>query len=289
MKIRSLFLTVIFCGSLLAIDPPPEAQAAKSRRATASASKAAPPTKEAVPEPSTGRVVSYSSRDVVVVKAKLRYTTLIILPKNERILDFTCGDKDFWIINGDQNFAYIKPAKEASRTNLNLVTASGNVYSFVLYEISDMPSEAPDLKIFVELKDEGMLAAEKSKPKFVPAQDLDAFKDQLQKAIQEVRQVKEEEQADINKGINRYVSSLKYVYRFTANQKPFFVRAIYHDNRFTYIQARPEETPTIYELREGEPNLVGYEYKDGVYTVYKILDQGYLQMGRQKLGFKREE
>ena len=33
----------------------------------------------------------YGERDVLRVNAKLRYTTLIVLPKNEQILDFT-GD-----------------------------------------------------------------------------------------------------------------------------------------------------------------------------------------------------
>lgn len=39
------------------------------------------------------RLVEYSERDVVPVKTKIRYTTLIILPKNEQILDFTCATK----------------------------------------------------------------------------------------------------------------------------------------------------------------------------------------------------
>ena len=73
---------------------------------------------------------------MIAVKAKVRFTTLIVLPKQEQILDFTCGDKEFWIVNGSQNFAYVKPAKAGSRTNLNLITASGNVYSFVLSEVS---------------------------------------------------------------------------------------------------------------------------------------------------------
>src|SRR5579859_224886 len=85
----------------------------------------------------SARVVAYGERDVVAVKAKIRYTTLIVLPKQESILDYTCGDKEFWIVNGTANFAYVKPAKANSETNLNLITASGNIYSFVLREVSD--------------------------------------------------------------------------------------------------------------------------------------------------------
>ena len=41
--------------------------------------------------------------------------------------------------------------------------------------------------------------------------------------------------------------------------------------------------------RDGKPNLVDFEYRDGVYVVGKILDRGYLVIGKQKLGFTREE
>src|SRR5438445_2868417 len=113
------------------------------------------PKNEAAPKESEphARVVQYSQQDVIQVKAKVRYTTLIVLPKNEQILDFTCGDKEFWVINGDQNFAYVKPATAASETNLNLVTASGNIYSFILVEISGVPDSQPDLKVFIEPKE----------------------------------------------------------------------------------------------------------------------------------------
>ena len=101
------------------------------------------------------------------MKAKVRFTTLIVLPKQEQILDFTCGDKEFWIVNGSQNFAYVKPAKPGSRTNLNLITASGNIYSFVLSEVSEAADSEPDLKIFIEPKDESMLSAANGQPRFV--------------------------------------------------------------------------------------------------------------------------
>src|SRR5579864_3728736 len=105
------------------------------------------------PSPGVKRF-EYGEGDVLRINAKVRYTTLIVLPKNEQILDFTCGDKEFWVINGDQNFAYVKPAKPGSETNLNLVTASGNIYSFILVEVSEIPGAEPDLKVFIEPKEE---------------------------------------------------------------------------------------------------------------------------------------
>jgi type IV secretion system protein VirB9 len=235
------------------------------------------------------KIVQYSDRDIVRVKTKLRYTTLIILPKDEQILDFTCGDKEYLVVNGNQNFAYVKPAKPSAETNLNLVTASGNVYSFVLEEVSATSDTAPDLKVFVELKDSSMLAATAGRPRFVSADVADSFRQQVEGAKEETRQVKQATQAAIDSGVGRFISNVRFAYRFEAGRRPFFVRAMYHDDKFTYIQARPEETPTLYEFQDGTPNLINFKYENGSYVVDKILNRGYLAIGKQKLGFTREE
>ncbi len=86
------------------------------------------------------RIVKYSKEDIVPVHAKLRFSTLIVLPENEEILDFTTGDKEFWVINGAHNLCYVHPAQAGIRSNLNLITASGHVYSFLLTEISSQPN-----------------------------------------------------------------------------------------------------------------------------------------------------
>ena len=52
---------------------------------------------------SGARTVQYSKEDIVPVHAKLRFSTLIVLPEDEEILDFTTGDREFWIINGSHN------------------------------------------------------------------------------------------------------------------------------------------------------------------------------------------
>lgn len=108
-------------------------------------------------------------------------------------------------------------------------------------------------------------------------------------AKEETRQTKEATQAAIDRGVSKVVSNMRFPYRFEAGKKPFFVRAMYHDDKFTYIQARPEETPTLYEVQDGKPNLINFAYRDGIYVAPKILDRGYLVIGKQKLGFTREE
>ncbi len=235
------------------------------------------------------RTVHYGDRDVIRLRTKIRYTTLIVLPKNEQILDFTCGDKDFWVVNGNANFAYVKPAKAGIQTNLNLITASGNIYSFVLSEVSEISEASPDLKVYVEPKDESMISAADASPRFVPVQVAENYRQQVALANQEKKRVEDASQSEIDRGITRFIGNMRFPYRFEAGKKPFFVRAMYNDDKFTYIQARPEETPALYEIQDGKPNLVNFEYRNGVYIVEKILERGYLVIGKQKLAFIREE
>lgn len=245
------------------------------------------------PPPQTAKVVSYGERDVIAVKAKVRFTTLIVLPKQEQILDFTCGDKEFWIVNGSQNFAYVKPAKAGSRTNLNLITASGNVYSFVLSEVTNETDSEPDLKIFVELKDESMLSAANGQPRFVSAQQVEDYRRQVEIAKAEARDAKQAAQTAIERETGEfraeYPANLKFPYRVETAKRPFNVTAIFNDGKFTYIQAHPDEPPALYELKDGKPDLVQFEFHNGTYVVAKVLDSGYLAIGKQKLSFIRLE
>ena len=68
------------------------------------------------------REVSASERSLVTIQTRLRYTTMIVLPDDEEILDVVCGDKDFWIISAAQNIAHIKPAKAGAETNLTQIS-----------------------------------------------------------------------------------------------------------------------------------------------------------------------
>jgi type IV secretory pathway VirB9-like protein len=148
------------------------------------------------------RLVRYSERDVIPIKAKVRFSTLIVLPANEEILDYTTGDKDYWIINGVHNLCYLHPAAVGIKTDLNLVTASGHVYSFLLTEISKDRGEQPDVKVFVVPKDSfgipgataGAGDPPNDQPKYVRASEVAAYRaevTQLQRQVQQdIRQAR---------------------------------------------------------------------------------------------------
>jgi type IV secretory pathway VirB9-like protein len=292
MKRPTKFVIIPLLLALLTAGRPLAAQTSKPRSAAPPAGSGASRKAAAstLPVQAAAKVIQYSEQDVPQILTQLRYSTLIVLPKDEVILDFVCGDKDLWVVEGGgHNFAYVKPAKEAAHTNLNLITASGNVYSFALREITGSSETRPDLKVFVELVSPAMAEAASAPRRFVPVRELEDYRQQAQLAREEAREVKAASQARIDAALSQFMKNLRFAYEFEAGKKPFRVRAMAHDERFTYIQATPEETPTLYELRDGKPNLVNFDYEDGVYVVPKVLERGYLQVGKKKLAFKREE
>jgi type IV secretion system protein VirB9 len=232
------------------------------------------------------REVSYNAHAVVHLNAKLRFTTLIILPESEQILDFVCGDKEFWIVSGAQNLAYVKPAKAGATTNLNLVTSSGNVYSFLLTE----GTPDADLKVYV-LPDDSLKGTADTLKRFYTAADVEALRQAADTARREAQAARESATKTIEERVNgfkaAYPTRLAFPYRFKAHEKPFYIEAIYTDGAFTYIKSGATELPALYELRDGAPNLINFQVEHGTYIVPKVLDKGYLSVGKQTLAFER--
>ena len=242
----------------------------------------------------SARVVKYAQTDIVPIRAKVRFTTLIVLPANEEILDFTVGDKEFWIVNGIHNLCYLHPAQTGIRSNMNLVTASGRVYSFLLSEITNQPDVEPDLKVFVEPKEESTIGGVSGHVEFVRASEVEAYKQEVvearAQAANEVQQAEARVQQQIEQYRKEYPGKLRfdYSYKPKASQVPFLIAAIYHDDKFTYIKCAAQEKPTVYELKDGKPNLVNFDFENGVYVIPKIVDHGYLAVGKQRVNFDRE-
>ena len=265
----------------------------------------APAKKAAVPEqvspeghgPVNGiESVDYREHDIVTLHCRLRFTTVIVLPKAEKILDYVVGDKEFWVVDGAENLAFVKPAKAGAQTDLNLVTASGNIYSFVLIENGG--AGQPDLKVFVNPQDESLLNSIQGQPKFVAATAVHDFEEQYKLAQRraldaqmdadlKVQAAKVEAKQAEEKALAESMSKLEFGYRFDRNKAPFFVSAIYHDGKFTYIKANSAEPPALYELRDGKASLINFDFANGVYTAPKVIDEGYLQIGKKKMSFVR--
>ena len=239
------------------------------------------------------RVVKYSKEDIVPVRAKLRFSTLIVLPEDEEILDFTTGDKEFWVINGAHNLCYVHPAQAGIRSNLNLITASGHVYSFLLTEISNQPNAEPDLKIFIEPKEGSGIAVSTGLRGYVSAGEAEAYKKELEtlrsQTADQIHAAQAQSTEQLNHFRSSYATKLQFDYPLDskAGREPFLVSAIYHDDSFTYIKCGAREKPALYEIKDGKPNLISFQFENGVYIAPKIIDTGYLAVGKKKLPFAR--
>ena len=237
------------------------------------------------------RVVKYGKEDIVPVHAKVRFSTLIVLPDNEEILDFTTGDREFWIINGVHNLCYVHPAQAGIRSNLNLITASGHVYSFLLMEVSSDPNVPPDLKLFVEPKEASISPT--TLQGYVRAADAEAYRKEIEtahtQATADVRAAEAHATEAVNQFRSTYATKLRFDYTLDPKlaREPFLVSAIYHDDAFTYIRCGAREKPALYELKDGKPNLISFQVENSVYIAPKILDSGYLAIGKKKLNFIR--
>ena len=237
------------------------------------------------------RIVKYGKEDIVAVRAKLRFSTLIVLPDEEEILDFTTGDREFWIINGSHNLCYVHPAQAGIRSNLNLITASGRVYSFLLTEISGDPNTQPDLKLFVEPKESS--ASNGTLRGYVRAADAEAYKKEFEtlrsQTAEQIRAAQSHAAEELNQFRSTYATNLQFDYALDAkaSREPFLVSAIYHDERFTYVRCGAREKPALYETKDGKPNLVPFQVENGVYVIPKIVDSGYLAVGKKKLTLAR--
>src|SRR5450432_3391981 len=178
------------------------------------------------------RVVKYGKEDIVPVHAKLRFSTLIVLPEDEEILDFTTGDKEFWVINGAHNLCYVHPAQAGIRSNLNLITASGHVYSFLLTEISNQPNSEPDLKIFIEPKEGSGIAVSTGLRGYVSAGEAEAYKKELEtlrsQTADQIRAAQAQSTEHLNHFRASYPTKLQFDYPLDAEaaREPLLVSVI---------------------------------------------------------------
>ena len=137
----------------------------------------------------------------------------------------------------------------------------------------------------------------KSKPKYVPAELADSYKqkaDEAQAQLSEQQvQVKRQVQRAEAEARATNSSTIRHDYKFSpeaAARTPFNVSSIYHDDRFTYIEANPQEAFALYETKDGKPSLIQFSFEEQAhrYSVPKIVDDGYLRVGKKELKFHRE-
>ncbi len=231
------------------------------------------------------------------LRARVRHTTVIVLPAGERILDFVTGDSEYWHLTGAANVAYLKPLAEDAASNIALVCESGRIYSFLVHEDGGKP---PHLVVRVEAGADAEAAF--GAPGFVARSEVAAYREMAAQAAGAAGLAREEAEAGIADAREQaaaeveafrasYPERLRFEYRLDrkASEQPFRVEAMWHDGEFTYLRSRAQEAPVLYELRDGEPSLVAFDLgPDGLYVTRRVLGDGWLQIGDKRLRWRFE-
>ena len=228
------------------------------------------------------------------LRTQVRHTTVIVLPAGENILDFVVGDSEYWHLAGAANVAFLKPLRPEAATNIALVCESGRIYSFLVAEHSDGP---PHLVVRVESGTEktGLSGGGSGRPAFVARSEVAAYQQMAAEAAETARSAREAAEAGILEARSQaesaieafragYPERLAFEYRLDgdAADRPFLVEAMWHDGQFTYLRSHAQESPALYELRDGEPALVAYDLTDdGLYIARHVLGDGWLADRRQ--------
>ena len=228
---------------------------------------------------------------VFELSTRLRHTTVITLPAAETILDFVVGDAEYWHLTGSANVAFLKPIAVGAATNIALVCASGRIYSFLVRESGD---EEPHLVVRIGggaplgagAEADVLIPDGAHEPAFVSRDRVRGFEILAEQAQLEIAQVRSEAIQDVDAFREDYPTRLRFAYSLHRRHRewPWRIEGMWHDGEFTYVRSNAQETPAIYEEKDGEASLVPYDLnEDGLFVVRRILGDGHFQLGDDRL------
>lgn len=227
------------------------------------------------------RTVTVSERSVVPIYVCQFQETLLILPVNEKVMKAFIADTKNWKLESgreDQASRYlsIKVGEPLTReTTLNVVSDHEANYTFRLY----LDEEHCDSKVSIDADSQLATEIQKTEPWVSPA-DAARLKQQVDEAKQAATAAEQKVRAEADAYRASYPSKLRFDYKWDSKAaERLGLHAIWHDDRFTYISATPEEAPALYELKQGKPSLISFDFSNGVYWTGRIVNDGYLAVG----------
>ena len=230
---------------------------------------------------------------VFELSTRLRHTTVITLPPQETILDFVIGDAEYWHLTGSANVAFLKPIAVDAATNIALVCASGRIYSFLVRESAH---DEPHLVVRIgagaplgAADPAPLTPAGAHDPAFVSRDRVRGFEIIAEQAQLEIAQVRSEAVQDVDAFRADYPTRITMGYELPrdADEWPWLIEGMWHDGEFTYVRSDAQETPAIYEEKDGDPSLVPYDLTaDGLFVVRRLLGDGWFQLGKERLAWR---
>jgi type IV secretion system protein VirB9 len=243
-------------------------------------------------QPSAPRTVIVTEAETPQqVRAGLLQSTLIVLPAEEKVANVFAGDTVNWIFDGGHlasRFISVKPKTTNAATDIHIISDHGNEYTLQLKEVSSDPDPHFDSKVFLNPGDQAGKDRLAQIPVFVPAAELDKAKQEAAAAKAAQTAEIKAEQAKAEQYRSEYPGSLHFDYVWDEKKaKELGLQQIWRDDKFTYLRGVFQETPALYELKDNKGSLINFDFNGGLYTVPKLLEHGYLTIGKQKVEFHR--
>lgn len=236
-------------------------------------------------------VVVIDSATPPVIRTGLLQSTLIMLPAEEKVATVFGGDTVDWVFDGGHvasRFISVKPKVANSTTDVHIISDHGNEYTLQLAEVSSDPDPHFDSKVFITPGDQGAKDKLAAMPVFVPAAELDRAKQETAAAKAAEEAAVKAEAAKAEQYRSTYPGTLHFDYAWDEKKgRELGLEQVWHDGKFTYLRGQFQETPALYELKDGKPALINFDFADGLYTIPKDVAHGYLAIGKKKVEFNR--
>ena len=242
--------------------------------------------------PNAPRTVTVSeSATPPVVRAALLQSTLILLPAEEKVATVFGGDTVDWVFDGGHvasRFISVKPKVANGTTDVHIISDHGNEYTLELQEISADPDSHFDSKVFIVPGDKAGKDRLAELPVFVPAAELDKAKQEAVAARAAATAELKAEDTKAEEYRSQYPGSLHFDYTWDQKKgRELGLEQVWRDDKFTYLRGYFQETPALYEVKDGKGSLINFDFSNGLYTVPKEVDNGYLAIGKKKVEFHR--
>jgi type IV secretory pathway VirB9-like protein len=233
-----------------------------------------------------------------VIRTSLNESTLLELPAEEKVATVFGGNTDDWIFNAGHvasRFISVKPKASAAKssTNVHIISDHGNDYTLELQEVSGDPTTGFDSTVFLVPADKDAQKKMADAPVFLPAAEVKEKEARLEKEVADSESKatadRKAAQDAQEKYASTYPSNLHFDYSWDQSKaRALGVRQIWDDGKFTYIQGKFEEPPVVYEVKDKKGSLINFDFANGLYTVPKLLQNGYVAIGKAKVEFHRQ-
>ena len=259
------------------------------------------------PTPDDPLSVTMGQRKPVRVRVARNQATLIRIPDGQRVMNVYGGDKGeggVWSVDAGKvptRFLAIKPKEKGIHTTLHVISNTGQEISFFIEEVSGIDSHFdaevdanPDTTTAeADIKwvpaDEAMTCKQRASTLALDlAQTSKHARDEVTEAVKQAQNKTDAALADYQ---SQYPKKLFFGYHWDSSKAAKLgLEAAWSDDKFTYFKG--SKVLSLYEINEdGKPSLIQYSYANGIYTVPKLLYDGYFAIGAKKenkLTFHRE-